>query len=413
MRFLICLSLSLLAAVTPVFGAEAILTVEAGRHDRDRTPIAVELPEDWVAREGTTYLLATTRDETSPNPEQRNDGDRAWFSWILEAPLPAGESRRYEVIWQDLPAPDAVMKCVESEASITITSGNQVVLNYVKTPTPAASENDSVYTRTGYLHPVNTPTGKTVTGDYPEDHPHQHALFNAWTKTTFEDRALNFWDQKQATGRIAHARTGATASGPVFAQFTTEQRHEDITDPEMPNAVLDETWLVRVYQAGDDLHLFDLKTTQRCASESPLVIEKYHYGGMAFRGNSEWFNPDKKAVPPADFLTGTGLGRIEGNHSRENWVALSGPAGDSPSGIAIFSHPGNFRAPQWVRLHPSKPYFVFTPQVEQGFAIEPGKPYTSHFRYAVFDGTPDPELLESIWNDFAHPPKTTFAVSAP
>lgn len=413
MRFLICFSLSLLTAGTSVFGADAVITVEAGRHDRDRTPLAVELPEDWVAKGGIPFLLATTRDESSPIPVQRIEGDRVWLSWILEAPLPAGESRSYEVIWQDNPDAVPTLNCVESEDSITVTSGDHVVLNYVKTPIAAAAENDPAYTRTGYLHPVNTPSGETVTGDYPEDHPHQHALFNAWTKTTFEERSLNFWDQKQATGRIAYTRAGDTESGPVFAQFTTEQRHEDITDPESPKAVLDETWLVRVYRAGEGIHLFDLKTTQRCASKSPLVIEKYHYGGMAFRGTSEWFNPDKKAVPPADFLTGTGLGRIEGNHSRENWVALSGPTGDSQSGIAIFSHPGNFRAPQWVRLHPTKPYFVFTPQVEKGFTIEPGKPYTGHFRYAVFDGEPDPELLESIWNDFAHPPKTTFAVSAP
>ena len=39
-----------------------------------------------------------------------------------------------------------------------------------------------------------------------------------------------------------------------------------------------------------------------------------------------------------------------------------------------------------VRLHPSKPYFVFAPMVEEPFVIAPGKPFESRYRYVVYDG---------------------------
>ena len=64
-------------------------------------------------------------------------------------------------------------------------------------------------------------------------------------------------------------------------------------------------------------------------------------------------------------------------------------------------HPDNFRFPQWVRLHPTMPYFVYAPMVEEPFDISPGKPYVSKFRYVTFDGEPDTKLFDEIWEDFS------------
>ncbi len=406
MHRLAILSLTLLPAFASANDEKWTVSVSAGDHDRVGTPISVALPEEIRAGTGAIYLVPQDDPDAAPIPAQILEGDSDWLVWVLDRKLPAKTSRDYRLVRQKEEAGPPAMSCGDSEDALTVLSGDRVVLRYVKTPTEQAATNDPIYTRTGYIHPLNTPSGKTVTGDYPADHPHQHALFQAWTKTTFEGRAINFWDQKKGQAGIRYAKTGQSLSGPVFAQFSVEQRHEDRTDPEQPRPVLDETWRVRVYRTGDGYHLFDIKTVQRCASESPLIIEQYHYGGMAFRGTPDWFDPDKNAEPPASFLTATGLGRIEGNHSRENWVALSGPLDGARAGVAIFSHPDNFRSPQWVRLHPTKPYFVFTPQVEEGFAIEPGQPFVGRYRYVVFDGEPDLDLLESVWNDFADPPRT-------
>ncbi|MCB1230372.1 MAG: PmoA family protein [Verrucomicrobiae bacterium] len=407
MHRLAILSLALFPFLASAGDGEWTVTVSAGDHDRVATPLSVELPEEFVVGTGTIYLVPLDDPDAAPIPTQGLEGDSHWLVWVLDRRLPADTSRAYRILRRKEEATaQPAMRCSESESAITVTSGERSVLRYVKTPTEEAAKNDPVYTRTGYIHPLMTPSGKTVTGDYAPDHPHQHAIFNAWTKTTFEGRPINFWDQQKGHARISYTGTGETISGPVFAQFSVTHRHEDLTAPDHPRPVLEETWLTRVYRTEGNYYLFDIRTAQRCATESPLVIEQYHYGGMAIRGTSAWFDPDKNAEPPATFLTASGLGRIEGNHSRENWVALSGLLDGGTAGVAMFSHPANFRAPQWVRLHPTKPYFVFTPQVEEGFTIAPDKSYTGQYRYVAYDGETDPEFLESIWNDYAHPPKT-------
>ncbi len=60
---------------------------------------------------------------------------------------------------------------------------------------------------------------------------------------------------------------------------------------------------------------------------------------------------------------------------------MYGPVDGEICGVVVMNHPDNFRFPQWVRLHPAMPYFVYAPMVQEPFAIEPGKPYVSKFRY--------------------------------
>jgi hypothetical protein len=146
------------------------------------------------------------------------------------------------------------------------------------------------------------------------------------------------------------------------------------------------------------MFLFDLISTQKCASASPLMIAKYDYGGMAIRGNRNWFD-----IKNSEYLTSEGKTRKDGNLTRPRWVDLYGRIEDKVSGITIFDHPANFRFPQPTRLHPAKPYFCFTPQALGPFSIEPGKPYVSKYRFCVHMGPPDAKTLERIWYDFAEP----------
>ncbi len=146
-------------------------------------------------------------------------------------------------------------------------------------------------------------------------------------------------------------------------------------------------------------YLFDIESSQSCACESPVTINKYHYGGMALRGARQWFGDGR-----CEFLTSEGKSRADGNHTRPRWCEMFGKLGDHESGIAVLCHPNNFRAPQPVRLHPDKPYFCFAPMVLGAFTIEPGKPYVSAYRYYVHTGKPDAKVNEALWNDFADPP---------
>jgi len=272
------------------------------------------------------------------------------------------------------------LSCHESDAAIEIRNGENLVLRYNKIPTADAAANEPEYSRTGYIHPLCTPAGKVITGDYAPDHPHQHGLFFAWTKTGFEGRAPEFWNQKLAAGRVAYVKTLGITSEPAESGFEVEHLFEDLTAPEAPKAALRETWQVRV-RVVEGRYRIDLTSSQQTAGTSPLTVGKYHYGGMAIRGNSEWLDE-----VPGRIVTSEGHDRVAGNHTRPAWVKMAGLLDGSPCGIVAIPHPENFRAPQWVRLHPSKPYFVFSPMVEEPFTIRPGEAYVSKFRFLVFDG---------------------------
>jgi hypothetical protein len=83
---------------------------------------------------------------------------------------------------------------------------------------------------------------------------------------------------------------------------------------------------------------------------------------------------------------------------------MAGGKNDQWSGVTVFTHPKNFRFPEPVRLHPSMPYFVWTPAVLGPWSIEPGEKHVSRYTYLIHDGKPNPELANRIWNDIQHPP---------
>jgi len=223
----------------------------------------------------------------------------------------------------------------------------------------------------------------------------------AWVKATFEGRAVDFWNSKKEEGEIGHVALESVVSGPVLAGFTARLEHRDRTAPGGPKPVLNETWDVRVYRRSEGF-LFDLHSVQACAGSSRLVLSKNIYGGLCVRGNSAWLERDQ-----GDFLTSEGQTREDGNHTRPNWVDLWGKLDGHPSGITSFCHPENFRAPQPVRLHPTKPYLCWSPCVLDDFAIEPGQPYTSRYRFFVHADKLDMAVARRLWSDYSQPVKVS------
>jgi hypothetical protein len=392
-------------------GVAVSVSVEAGAHSRRHTPVVFELPE---ALKDAGAVKLTQLDPERPVDAQvlTVAGKRPQVIFLLDA-LPAGATRRYRLEAAE-PSQDQqrAVTCLDDGGQIQLSVGDRPVLRYHAEVVEAPVEVEPYYRRSGQIHPLFTPSGRIVTDDFPPDHAHQHAVFFAWVNTTFQGRHLDFWNQREQTGRITHAATLGTVSGPVFGQFQVRLRHEDLTAPGGPTPVLDEVWTVRAYNVSD-VFLVDFESQQSCASSEPLTINKYHYGGMGLRGNRAWFDaavkgndpPDPSRSGASDFLTSEGKNRATGNHTRPTWVDLSGALGDQPGGVALFDHPENFRFPQPVRLHPNKPYFCFAPMVVDAFEIAPGRPYLSRYRFVVHDGPPDRNTLERFGNDYSRPPQ--------
>tara|TARA_R110002049_G_scaffold27321_3_gene94402 strand:+ start:32956 stop:34050 length:1095 start_codon:yes stop_codon:yes gene_type:complete len=316
----------------------------------------------------------------------------------------------------------------ETDDAIVIKVGDRPVLQYNKSNTQPPDGIDPIYARSGYIHPIFSPSGTMVSGHYPADHPHQTGLFNAWVNATFRGHAVDFWNIKKGLGRVAHAKVLRVENHDDRAEFSAELVHEDIHDPQSVVTVLRERWDVVVREAPIGF-VIDITSTHRCATDDPLVINEYRYGGMAIRGSGEWYsdqapgaakqyakaieNGEQTETPELQvmghaFVTSESKDRYDGNHSRPNWIAMYGPSGGNLNGesngsnacIAILNHESNFRSPQPVRLHPSKPYGCFAPMVAGTFQIKPGEEYVCQYRLIIQDGLPDAKKLDRQWQRF-------------
>jgi hypothetical protein len=405
------LAVLLLAATREARSDETSITLEVAtpKHALRQTPVEFVLP---AALRQARHLQLTRVGDDRPIALQRAAGDEGRVMWIVDE-TPAGESRRFQLRAADAPRDESPRESAASvqqqDGRITLLVGKRPVLVYHAAVAQPPDPLDAAYRRSGFLHPVYTPDGRVLTDDFPPDHAHQHGVFFAWVNTSHAGHAVDFWNQLQKTGTVEHVALEQVIEGPVFAQLQARLRHLDLTFPE-PRAVLEETWTIRVYNIAEPF-VIDFESRQTCAGKEPLVVNKYHYGGMALRGNRAWLDEQAKGVAPAgernafsDFVTSEGRGRADGNHTRPRWVDLFGKLDERFCGLALLSHPQNFNFPQPVRLHPSKPYFCFSPMVEEGFTIAPGGEYLSRYRLVAHNGSPERDQLDRCWREYAGPP---------
>jgi Methane oxygenase PmoA len=294
------------------------------------------------------------------------------------------------------------LELTETPDQIRVTLRGKPVLEYVKTERPVPEGIEPHYRRSGYIHPVFTPAGQEISGDFPADHAHQHALFFAWTKAEFDGKKVDFWNQAKDLGKIEFREVVNLKREERQISFSVKHAFTVGGGAERVDA-LDEIWTVTVHHTPENHFLFDLESVQECATAKPLNLPQYEYGGMAFRGNYEWLKEKgDHSIHPGDvvYLTSEGKDRWEGNHTRANWVAFSGKIDGQDASAAVFCSPKNFRAPQHVRIHPVKPYFCFAPMVEGPFAISPGEKYTSRYRFLVTSKAADPQNIAKHWQQY-------------
>ena len=156
-----------------------------------------------------------------------------------------------------------------------------------------------------------------------------------------------------------------------------------------------------VPQPPTDNYIFDLESQQQNITKDTFYLNKYHYGGMAFRGSSQFNSHDPKNFKGNwNVLTSEGIKDSLANATRARWVDISGKIDNGIAGATVFNHPQNFRYPQSLRVHPQMPYWAYAPVVDSGFVIPPGGYYHSKFRYFVHDGHASPQLIESYFRQW-------------
>ncbi len=381
------------AAATASAGARDYrITVAAADVDRAAVVVRFALPAD-------APRPASLHDGREPVPLQLGGDGTATFVVERQA---AGEARTF-VLGGGLTAGEGGVTVKREPGRLRLALGGAALFDYQMDkealPRPDIAPE---YKRAGYLHPIYTASGVVVSDDYPKQHVHHHGIWTPWTKTRFQGRSPDFWNMGAKTGTVEFVALDRTWEGPVHGGFAARHRFVDLSAPQ-PVTALHETWEVTAYRVPGAVRVFDLVLTQTCATDDPLILPTYQYGGFGFRGRGEWYGASN-----AFFLTSEGeTDRVKANAQRMRWVHLWGRLESGPAGLAVLGHPENFRAPQPVRVHPREPYVSFIPSQLGDWQIDPGRPYVARYRFVAADGPPDRARLDALWHGYATPVRVT------
>ena len=170
--------------------------------------------------------------------------------------------------------------------------------------------------------------------------------------------------------------------------------------------MLNELQTVRVYKPegnNGSYFIVDITSTLSCASQSPLLIVAYRYGGFGWRATEYW---DKNN---SEMLTSEGKTRDNTDNTKARWIIVYGALpGNDEGGIVMLSHPTNYNHPEPLRIWNKTQnggrgdvFANFAPTKDKDWLIEPGKKYTLKYRLVVFNGKMDAAKAEKAWNDFA------------
>lgn len=272
---------------------------------------------------------------------------------------------------------------VEKQAKgLLVKSGGKPVFFYNTAVIMPPAGSPDYYKRSGFIHPLYSPDGNILTDDFPAGHMHQHGIFLTWVNTTFRGKPLDFWNQHNKTGTVEHAEVLSIEEGSVFTRIKTKLRHVSLEH----GPVLEEVWTLTVYPFTEQF-VFDLASEQVNITSDTLYINKYHYGGLAFRGSKEWNTHDSVHFKNRwQIRTSEGKDTSNANHTRAKWVSAFGKVNGKMSGAAVYSDTSNFRHPQTIRVHPEMPYWCYSPMVEGSFSIIPSKSYKSSYRFVIHVG---------------------------
>ncbi len=291
---------------------------------------------------------------------------------------------------------------LETDTSITLSVGDRSILTYHKADVRPPEGVDPIFTRSGFIHPVHSPSGAVVTGIHPDDHYHHLGLWHAWVECELDGENVDFWNLKEETGRVRYAKTLSLSSGSDFAGFTVMQEHVAFPgNQEKERVILREIFTV-VARLIDGAYEIDYETVQTNVSSSSLKLPAYRYGGpIAYRAPHHW---DKSN---SDYLSSEGKNRNDGHTTRSKWIAMWGEkkTGPGEDTLTILCHSENHDFPQRMRVWPETSnngaiFFNYVPIQEFAWEISPGQESTMRYRLVVQSGKPDSSDLNKRWNRF-------------
>lgn len=384
-------------------------TVFAGEYSRKDCPVSLDLSATDPELNNSCFQLYQLEGRTElPVPSQLEAGKtpRLWF--ILKGELKKGGSREYVLRTTTETVAESKIDIEKDRHGLKLICKGNPILNYQFNEVYPPAGIDPLFKRSGFIHPLWSPSGEVLTRIQAPDHHHHYGIWGPWTKTHINGREVDFWNLAKGEGTVRFANFLAQVEGPVYSGFSALQQHIDFgakgEDQPAINEVLDVcAW--NIDPAGK-VWLIDYTSIMNCPLDSGILLDAYRYGGgIGFRATEKWMK-DNSSV-----LTSEGNDRLTADGTKARWCIVEGESAPGRSGILFMSHPSNREYPEPMRVWPvdanegrGDMYFEFCPIRNNNWVIEKGKNYSQKYRLLVFDGELSAEEAENYWQAFAHPP---------
>ncbi|MGS0524479.1 DUF6807 domain-containing protein [Zobellia nedashkovskayae] len=245
---------------------------------------------------------------------------------------------------------DAGISEQKQEGSLQLNFKNKSAVSYRYEMTYPPEGVDSIFKKSGYIHPIITPKGDTLTRIQPDDHYHHYGLWGPWTHTQVDGERVDFWNLGDGMGTVLFKKFKNTESGDVYASFTAVQEHIDLKTKKEPQVALNEDVQVKLWDLNrPDRYMLDYKSAFNSPLENGILFESYRYGGgIGLRFNKRW-KADNCSV-----LTSEGNDRLTADRTNARWCIVSGESSDGKgtNGILFMSHPSNRKHPEPMRIWP-------------------------------------------------------------
>ncbi|MEX0362123.1 MAG: DUF6807 family protein, partial [Allomuricauda sp.] len=287
-------------------------------------PISVNLDQfdlDAVGPKQKMVLLKESDGNLVKVPFQWDKEGEEKF-WFVHNPR---ETHTYHIDFQDeLPNVNTAVGYRETEGKLQLLLRKNPVTSYqFKTQYPPKGI-DSIYGKSGYVHPLITPKGDTLTRIQPPDHYHHYGIWGPWTRTKIEDRSVDFWNLGEGQGTVLFKEFGTMAAGDVFASLVAYQEHLDFGAEAENSIALNEKLELRLWSLEpENRYVLDYTSTFSSPLESGLLFEAYRYGGgIGMRFTERWHRDN------CNVLTSEGNDRLTADGSNARWCIVSGESTD-------------------------------------------------------------------------------------
>lgn len=292
----------------------------------------------------------------------------------------------------------------ETATGFEFSFGDEVVLTYQSIREPVPEGVKEAFSKSGFIHPLKSPSGQILTRIQPEDHYHHYGIWGPYTRATISGREVDFWNLGDEKGRVDFGHLISKKQAGGAAELNVRQNHIDLKAPESEQIAIKEDLRIKVKPSDQGRYIVDYTTTIFTDLEDGILLDDYRYGGgIGFRATEAW------GTNNSSILTSEGDTRKTADGKNAKWVMVTGETADKSgtSGILFLSHNTNKSHPEPMRIWPEDNYegignvFIeFCPIRHDSWQILANQRYTLKYRMIVFDGTMSTEEAETYWENF-------------